>query len=261
MTTRPRPRDDAGFFVGYLPIPWAHSRFLRFAVPATLTLMAIINGLIVWRLRPAADGVWRLEAPIVVRGVLRLDPYPMLVELPNPAAPDPAARAWLIVEELKRGGQDRCQGLDGAIVQIEGYELERDGLRMLALPPTGGIRPDASSPPAPEPISQRPLPDPEPVRLTGEVMDAKCWLGAMRPGEGIAHSPCAALCVRGGIPPLLVVTTPQGPQAMILTGAQGQPTPALAAGLVGLRAHAEGTRRQVAPGVWVLAAQRLERAD
>jgi hypothetical protein len=38
------------------------------------------------------------------------------------------------------------------------------------------------------------------VMLAGEILDAKCWFGAMRPGFGKTHKACAALCARGGLP-------------------------------------------------------------
>jgi hypothetical protein len=42
------------------------------------------------------------------------------------------------------------------------------------------------------------------VTLQGEVIDPKCYLGAMRPGGGKTHKACAILCISGGIPPMLV---------------------------------------------------------
>ena len=41
--------------------------------------------------------------------------------------------------------------------------------------------------------------------LFGEITDPKCYLGAMKPGTGLTHRGCAALCISGGIPPLFVV--------------------------------------------------------
>ncbi|MCZ4316410.1 hypothetical protein O4H66_23660 [Comamonadaceae bacterium G21597-S1] len=38
------------------------------------------------------------------------------------------------------------------------------------------------------------------VLMAGEILDAKCWFGAMRPGFGKTHKACAALCARGGLP-------------------------------------------------------------
>lgn len=48
------------------------------------------------------------------------------------------------------------------------------------------------------------FPEPEPLgelTLAGEILDSKCWFGAMRPGEGKVHKACASLCIRSGIAP------------------------------------------------------------
>jgi hypothetical protein len=42
------------------------------------------------------------------------------------------------------------------------------------------------------------------VTLRGEIIDPKCFLGAMRPGGGKTHKACAMLCISGGVPPMLV---------------------------------------------------------
>ncbi len=39
--------------------------------------------------------------------------------------------------------------------------------------------------------------------LLGEIIDPKCYLGAMNPGEGKPHRACAILCIGGGIMPML----------------------------------------------------------
>jgi len=45
----------------------------------------------------------------------------------------------------------------------------------------------------------------ETVQLTGEIVDSKCWLGVMNPGSLKPHRACAINCIRGGIPPVLLV--------------------------------------------------------
>ncbi len=44
----------------------------------------------------------------------------------------------------------------------------------------------------------------EHVTLKGEIIDPKCYLGAMKPGGGKTHKACAMLCISGGVPPMLV---------------------------------------------------------
>jgi hypothetical protein len=56
------------------------------------------------------------------------------------------------------------------------------------------------------------------LTLVGEILDSKCWFGAMRPSEGKVHKACAALCIRGGIPPAFFARGPgQQGALMIMT--------------------------------------------
>jgi hypothetical protein len=48
------------------------------------------------------------------------------------------------------------------------------------------------------------------LTLAGEIVDSKCFLGVMKPGRGKPHRECAALCIRGGIPPRFVVESAAG---------------------------------------------------
>ena len=41
--------------------------------------------------------------------------------------------------------------------------------------------------------------------LIGEIVDSKCHLGVMKPGNRKAHRACASLCIRGGVPPVFIV--------------------------------------------------------
>jgi hypothetical protein len=62
--------------------------------------------------------------------------------------------------------------------------------------------------------------------LHGEIVDSKCYLGVMRPGDGAVHRGCATRCLSGGAPPLLIVHDSTGPAGFILlTGPDGGPLP------------------------------------
>ncbi|MDE0594963.1 MAG: hypothetical protein OSB65_06930 [Roseibacillus sp.] len=41
--------------------------------------------------------------------------------------------------------------------------------------------------------------------LKGEIMNAKCYLGGMNPGNLKAHRACAIHCIQGGIPLVLLL--------------------------------------------------------
>ena len=39
------------------------------------------------------------------------------------------------------------------------------------------------------------------LQIEGEIVDIKCWLGRMKPGDGRTHRACGQFCIQGGIPP------------------------------------------------------------
>ena len=63
----------------------------------------------------------------------------------------------------------------------------------------------------------------EPTWLVGEIIDPKCYIGAMKPGGGKTHKACAILCLKGGIPPMLVTKTAGGEFFYLITDANGGP--------------------------------------
>ena len=51
--------------------------------------------------------------------------------------------------------------------------------------------------------------------LVGEIVDSKCFLGVMNPGQLVPHRACAIRCISGGVPPVLLVRQKDG-QAIYL---------------------------------------------
>jgi hypothetical protein len=109
--------------------------------------------------------------------------------------------------------------LFGQNVEVTGTLITRGRNAMMAVgdvltPPTGVG--DAVLA-APEAI------DLGPVMMVGEILDAKCWFGAMRPGYGKTHKACAALCARGGLPLAFcqIGTCGEGSEAPLLLDENG----------------------------------------
>jgi hypothetical protein len=60
--------------------------------------------------------------------------------------------------------------------------------------------------------------------LVGEIVDSKCYLGVMNPGQLVPHRECAILCISGGIPPVLLVRQKIGPPIyLVLVSADNKP--------------------------------------
>ncbi len=188
-------RDE--LYVGYLPVPPRQRSFLRRAVPVTLWLVCAASFLWARSQHSPGTAVWDDGQPVKLRGVIATMPYPILF------AEDAGdgAQAVLLVEAGKHGSR-RTAALNGRAATVSGWPLHRDGRRMLELEPTDTavVADEESALNALLP----PLKPVGPVTLRGEIVDSKCFLGAMKPGEGKTHKECATLCIRGGIPPMFV---------------------------------------------------------
>jgi len=98
----------------------------------------------------------------------------------------------------------------GRRVELEGTLVWRDGRTMVELA-AGSLRPLEAEPgPSPplESLGRR--------VLRGEIVDSKCFLGVMNPGNLKPHRACATLCIQGGIPPVLCVRDGEGVAAYLL---------------------------------------------
>lgn len=202
--------DD--FYVGYLVLPWSHSRFLRVAIPAMLTLMAVVNVLIHAASRDPGSGVWDSSNERTWVGTLVVEPCPILLAEGESGGPS------LVVELGKRGAAARLAPFAGRRVELRGYELAREGRRLIELAPRDDAVVDLGPAPAPT-LGAMGLRDLGEVRVSGEVLDAKCYLGAMKPGDGVGHRACARLCILGGIPAM--VRTGVDPREYLVLASDG----------------------------------------
>ena len=187
MTTD-HEQAEREIYVGYLPMSPRERRFTRTLV-ALLVLVGLASGAIIAHaLRPAGAGAWNTSETITLTGTLRLAPYPHLV------TPEGAV---LLAEPGKFGPQSRLASLNALEVRLTGTLLTRGSWRALEITSHESLGVTAASPSS---LSLAP----EAVTLRGEILDSKCFLGAMKPGDGLTHKACAILCLRGGIAPLFV---------------------------------------------------------
>lgn len=189
----PEPRPDE-FYVGYLRTPPGHLRFVRRLVWVMLAWIVALGVVIALGMRDPGGATWDTSRERQWVGTVLTEPYPLLI-------PDDGSDALLIVEMAKHGAHERVEPFGGAHARVRGFLLDRDGRRMIELTPDDTAierepKVDLSVPPNPRPLG--------PVTLTGEIVDGKCYLGAMKPGDGMTHKSCATLCVRGGLPPMVV---------------------------------------------------------
>ncbi len=219
MTTPDSDKNnDAGFFIGWasdMPPP-DRRFFLRTGLVLTTAAAALGGGLAALQ-RPPGTGSWDQDDVREWRGIATVEPYAMLrTHDLNAQGPRTALLSCL----GKCGVAARIGSLAGQSVVVTGSLIQRGPHAMIAVDEVGDwIRADTPALPdpglrfaAPEALGE--------VRLTGEILDSKCWFGAMRPSEGLVHKACASLCIRGGLPPAFFARGP-GPQGALLIMTSG----------------------------------------
>jgi len=234
------------FYVGYLKLP----RALRGFLATVLAVLLLIDGglaLLAFAGQPPhVSGDWGSGEEQAYVGQFQARPYPM-VRLP--ASGDQPASTILLVGAGKYGPPGVMAGpnspmpgdasaLDGAMVEVRGYPVRRGDLVVL----------QTYHPPVPQDTA-RPDPRPhgpaEPATLAGEIVDAKCYAGAMNPGEGKVHESCGSFCLFGGVPALFVTEATDGrTRWYVLAGADGGPVDEKARALVGQPVRLTGTIRR-----------------
>lgn len=229
------------FYIGYLKeMPKGHRRRVRLAVAFSLGLAVLLGAALVLSQRGFSDGVYELGTLSRVQGVLSLEPVPCIRiwDESATATTGPPVRQSLMLMSFGKFGADEDlaamaeriraetgKALDEVVVTLEGtldyrngqtfFELSNKAASLMAVE-------DRLSPATLEQLRPRPERYGE-VRLSGEIVDSKCYFGTMKPGNGKPHRSCAIRCVAGGIPPVLVARNEAGATAAyLLRGPQGE---------------------------------------
>ncbi|MEM6257599.1 MAG: hypothetical protein AAGI37_04725 [Planctomycetota bacterium] len=211
-------QDKDPFYVGYLPLPAAIKRFILPWLVGNFVLAVGIAAVVALQDREPGDGVWDTSQPIVIKGALRKDPYPVLKTIGQEGI-----STYILVEQGKTGVQKRVSQMSEGSCTVTGYLIKRDGRKIIELDNS------ITQPIAKTNGSLYIWSDSEDLgthTLRGEIVDPKCYLGVMQPGDGKTHKVCATLCIKGGIPPMLLVRDKQGKTAAyLLTDAEGNAFP------------------------------------
>lgn len=190
------------FYIGYLTsAPSGLRRRMRISAAALLLLAAGVAGILTRGQSAGSAGVFEFGITRSFAGLIREGPLPRLI------APD--GTSYLLVAPGKWGAGELVRGFDGSSVALRGTLIHRDAQQMIQIEP-GTIR-FAGKAKAAEPPTILAMTD-----LTGEIVDTKCYLGVMNPGNGKVHRSCAARCLSGGVPPALLVRDSSGKTMLVL---------------------------------------------
>lgn len=231
------PESHDEFYIGYEP-----QAPPLLAARVRLVVLLIIGGSVLLGLafaltqRPFEAANFEFGVERSFQGVIHLEPYPRL--LVDRAGKAGTRSSYLLVGVGKKGARELLADLAGQRVNLRGSLIFRQDQTMIEVISDSVESIEGGTP--------RPLSTARSLgkhRLVGEIVDAKCFLGVMNPGDGKPHRACASLCIRGGIPPLLVVrqSADSTPAAyLLLVGKDGRPLNSEILDLVGEPVVVEG---------------------
>ena len=208
--------DTDEFYIGYEPgLPQRIRRAVTAAVCAAGIMGALAAVTFISQQRPLAESRFEFGQTRTFTGYL--------TRVPAPALWVGDGTPYWLVAPGKFGAAATLGSVDEGWVELSGSLIERERWRMIEVP-RGGVRRMDSNAPSPVPERTRSLA----VTVTGEIVDSKCFLGVMNPGERTVHRDCAVRCLAGGVPPMLSYRDAAGSHLALLLG-----HPALTADHVG----------------------------
>src|SRR5258708_976772 len=165
------------FYVGYLPkAPTALARFVRKVIIA-LGLLAVTAALVlVVGQMQFANSAFEYGKLGSFEGIVVTRPFPtLLVTRPGQVGQQGKYSRYLLVAPGKHGADDLVAGFDGKQVRLQGQLIYREGGTMVEIAP-GSLAVMNPAPPV-----QATTPDLGTVTVTAQIVDTKCYLGALNP--------------------------------------------------------------------------------
>lgn len=182
------------FYIGYEPqMPTQMATWIRRVACGLVALALVLPAVLVFSADRFASGVFEYGRPQTFVGRIVEWPYPALV-----VDHGGVRRMYWLVGPGKHGAGELVRGRDGVQARLAGSLITRDDDAMIEVLPDRVEIIQGSA------IAAEPLRSGGVVVAEGEIVDAKCHLGVMKPGEGPLHRDCAVRCLLGRIPPMFV---------------------------------------------------------
>jgi nitrite reductase/ring-hydroxylating ferredoxin subunit len=199
---KPVVKDSDTFYVGYLPrMPRPLLPFVRFVVGLLLLVGSAGLAIVVPFLHDDysfARSEWPTKRDFI--GILQAKPVTHLVVARPGVRGERRTSRYVLMGQGKTGPLIDVNALDGKAVRVHGWLVFRDAHTMIATVSAEEVAAEESSLPA-MPAHSKSLGT---RTLRGEIVDSKCYVGTMRPGNSKVHRACAARCIAGGVPPMLI---------------------------------------------------------
>ena len=209
------------FYIGWQgQAPKAIASHVRRTVLLLLLLAPSLGVLLVLAQRTICSAVFEWGTIKTFSGILQARPYPRLL-VARPGKSEGTPSAYYLVAPFKFGlNPDLLAAFDGKPVSLKGTLIYRGNQTMIEARPesvqlASGAAPASTLKPGnmQENLGRQ--------TLVGEIVDSKCYLGVMNPGQLTPHRACAVRCISGGIPPVLLVRSKAGPPLYFLLVSSG----------------------------------------
>ncbi len=197
---------DKEFYIGYLPkMPKSFAKVVRPFVGVLLVLGIAFAILFLVGQKPFAKSYFEFGNVKDFEGTIQAESIPfLLVEKAEKNNGLPTFERIPLVAEFKEDADKLVKDFNGQRVKLKGTKIYRDNLQMIEVV-TASV--EKVSGEAQKTVEEENLGT---QTLKGEIIDSKCYLGVMNPGDHKTHKICAINCLRGGIPALFVVKDTEG---------------------------------------------------
>ncbi len=226
------------FYIGYLPeAPAAHKKWVKKFLGILIIAILLLAGLLTFGQGMISKGIFNFGKTSELEGYLRMYPVPHLkVYNDKGIYGENLYKTVILTGAFKFGAEEIVKEIfeknnkdlndTGFYCQLNGTLIYNDGKALFEL--TDGADAYLKTLDIPDNIlndtlsNQAMIDGFNPYRLEttlkGEIIDPKCYFGAMKPGSGKVHKSCAIRCISGGIPPVLKVSSESTNQYYILFG-------------------------------------------
>ncbi len=217
------------FYIGYIP---KAPKGIAWFVIAFVVILFVVMGGVSYFLSTSHDhitnGTYEYGELTEVKGVIRMEPVPHIRILAD--SEGKVGKNIMLIDFGKFGARTSVEKMQKKIganiseyeVTIRGTLVYQDGFTLMEL--TEKENALLSHEKLDNAIRYKVYPTTMINKtLTGEIVDAKCYFGSMKPAQSKPHRSCAILCISGGIPPVFVVQTPENTaEYYILKGLKGE---------------------------------------
>ncbi len=202
------------FYIGWIAnAPASFARFIKRYILALVLLMTALAALLALSQKKFATGNFEFGKLTEVKGFYFNSPVPCIKLINGKDIWGNVSCITIILIGYGKHGADgiindvekeKNISLDEKEVTLKGTLLYNDGKTLLQIDKNDD--PVVSVSPAVVSLGWSPHKKYLGVQhVKGEIVDAKCFFGVMKPGEGKTHQDCAIRCMLGGMPPVLVV--------------------------------------------------------